>query len=109
MPLIPGNIKSRMINAGGSFSLSAAVNPASPVLATIVGKLSRSRLYFKLSEMSGSSSMMRTGCNIKSNEMSDARGQMSNFKFRDLDRHLTSCISHLSSTLYLAYYMPHHL
>src|SRR5256714_7400372 len=61
VPLIPGNIRSRIINEGGSFSLRAAVNPTSPVAAVTVTKPSRSKLYFKLSEMSGSSSMIRIG------------------------------------------------
>ena len=61
VPLIPGNIRSNMINDGGSFSLRAAARPASPVAAVIAGQPSRSKLYRKLSEMSGSSSMIRIG------------------------------------------------
>src|SRR5687767_15376373 len=87
---MPGSIKSRMINEGGSFSLSAAVSPASPVAATIARKFSRSRLYFKLSEMSGSSSMIRTGWNIVSNEMSDVEHQISGLRSASAIRHLTS-------------------
>src|SRR5688572_1381545 len=66
LPLIPGNIRSRMISAGGLRSLSASVSPASPVEAVIAASPSRSRLYFRLSEMSGSSSMIRTGRCISS-------------------------------------------
>src|SRR5690348_11371567 len=61
IPLIPGNIKSRIIKRGGSRSLSAADNPTSPVGAVTAGNPSRSKLYFKLSEMSASSSMIRIG------------------------------------------------
>src|SRR5690348_2744064 len=61
MPLMPGNIKSRMIKRGGSRSLNAADKPASPVGAVTAGSPSRSKLYFKLSEISASSSMIRIG------------------------------------------------
>ena len=61
MPLIPGNIKSRIMSRGDSRSFNAAASPASPVGAVTAGRPSRSKLYFKLSEMSASSSMIRIG------------------------------------------------
>src|SRR5690349_124085 len=61
IPLMPGNIRSRMISRGGSRSLKAAERPASPVGAVTAGSPSRSKLYFKLSEISASSSMIRIG------------------------------------------------
>src|ERR1051326_8784092 len=61
MPLIPGNMRSRIMGRGGSRSFNAAESPASPVGAVTAGNPSRSKLYFKLSEMSASSSMIRIG------------------------------------------------
>src|SRR5215217_7882491 len=71
MPLIPGNIRSRTMSRGGSRSFNAAASPASPVGAITAGNPSRSKLYFKLSEISASSSMIRIGRAITQLSMFD--------------------------------------
>src|SRR5215213_4695092 len=86
MPLIPGNIRSRIISRGDSRSFNAAASPASPVGAVIAANPSRSKLYFKLSEMSASSSMIRIGRAITQLSMFDkcrfshVNGQLTNVR-----------------------------
>src|SRR5215212_11491949 len=84
IPLIPGNMRSRMMSRGGSRSFRAAERPASPVGAVTAGNPSRSKLYFKLSEMSASSSMIRIGRAITQLSMFD-KG-----RFSHVDRQLTN-------------------
>src|SRR5215213_439303 len=84
IPLIPGNIRSRMMRRGDSRSFKAAARPASPVGAVTAGNPSRSKLYFKLSEISASSSMIRIGRVITELSMFDKCG------LRHVDRQLTN-------------------